>query len=92
MECDEEKDRTICGKMSGMPASESRTAEISRTPSTITDTRIEVGACHNEFRHCATPQSKGNNAVWVVIDRITKLAYFIPFERDNLRNCWRTST
>jgi len=28
----------------------------------------------------ALPRSqKDNNAVWVIVDRLTKLAYFIPF-------------
>jgi len=28
----------------------------------------------------ALPRSlKGNNVVWVIVDRLTKLAYFIPF-------------
>ena len=38
---------------------------------------MEVGACHYGFCHRSTPQS--NNAVWVVVDRLTKSEHFIPF-------------
>ena len=40
-----------------------------RNPSTSKRERVIVGLPHS---------AKGNNAIWVVIDRLTKMARFIP--------------
>jgi len=33
--------------------------------------------------------SKGNNAVWVIIDQLTKSAHFIPIEWDSQQKFWQ---
>jgi len=79
MECNEESDRTICDKVSGISASKGRTSEISQTSLTIANTKIKVGEYHHGLRYNTYPQSKGEHAIWVVIDCLMKLAHFIPF-------------
>ena len=52
------KDCSLCSEVSGVSTSEGRTSEDGWTPSTFTDSRVEVGAHHYEFHHCTPPQSK----------------------------------
>ena len=79
MEYDEERDRTICGEVFNMSISESRTLEISRTPLTLTDTRMEVGVYHHGLVTALSRSPKGNNIVWVVFNHLAKSAHFISF-------------
>ena len=73
------RDCSLCSKVSGVSASEGRTSEDGWTPSTFTNFRVKVGAHHYGFRHCTAHSSKGNNLIWVIVDRLIKLAHFIPF-------------
>ena len=66
--------------MFGVQTSESRTSKVSRTPSALVNTGVEVGTHHDGFRHNPTSDPKGSNAVWVIIDRLTKSVHFIPFQ------------
>jgi len=77
MERKEERDHPICGEVSSMLASEGGTFEISQTPLTLINTRVEVGHVTMDFITTLPRNPKGNNAAWVVIDHLTKSAHFI---------------
>jgi len=40
---------------------------------------MKVGAYYYGLRHCITSQPEGNIAVWIIVNRLMKSAYFIPF-------------
>ena len=58
VECNEERNRTIRVKMFSVSAGEGRTPDISQTSSTITNSRVEVGAYHHRFCHSINPRPK----------------------------------
>ena len=75
----EERDCSLCSKVSGVLASEGRTSEDGWTPSTFTDSKVDMGAHHLDFMTALPRSPKGNNIVWVIVDCLTKSAHFIPF-------------
>ena len=80
MECDEERYHILRGNMFSVSVSEGRTPEISQISSTITDTKVKVGAYHHRFYHNINPRLKENNALWIIIDCLMKLAHFISLK------------
>ena len=87
MECDEERNHTVYGKVSGMPASESRTLEISRLlqPLSIPEWKWELVTM--DFFKALPRSPKGNNAIWVVVDCLMKSTHLIHFIVGSLQNC-----
>ena len=57
--------------------SESRAQKASKYSATFTYSGVEVGANFNGF-YCEFTQNKGNDSIWVIVDRLTKSAHFLP--------------
>jgi hypothetical protein len=41
---------------------------------------MEVGGNRHGFCNRTAPDAKGNDSIWVIIDRLTKVAHFIPMK------------
>ena len=41
---------------------------------------MEVGTCHHGFRNGVTKKPRGNDALWVIVDRLTKSAHFLAIK------------
>ena len=68
-----------------MSASEGRTSKASGFVATLAYSRVEVGVCHDGFYCGPSVDARGSNAIWVVVDRLTKSAHFIPMRvRDSV--------
>ena len=61
-----------------MSESEGRTPKASRITAAYADTRMEVGQAWHGFYHRITQDRSGYDSIWVVVDRLTKVAHFIP--------------
>jgi len=57
-------------------------AEHQRTVrfATTSCSRAKVRTYNYGLCHCVAEEPKGNNAIWVIMDRLTKSAHFIPFK------------
>ncbi|GJS11534.1 putative reverse transcriptase domain-containing protein [Tanacetum coccineum] len=54
------------------------------------DSYVEVGENNNGFHHKTTQTSNGHDTIWVIIDRLTKSAHFIPTqETDSMETLTR---
>ena len=61
-----------------MSACEGRASEASRFVAAIEDSRVEMGGDHDGFHSGITSYSAGVQLYRVVVDRLTKVAHFIP--------------
>ena len=61
-----------------MSENKGRASEASRIATAIADTRMEVGQARHGFYHWIARACSGYVSIWVVVDRLTKLAHFIP--------------
>ena len=61
-----------------MSESEGRTSEASGITATYVDTRMEVDKIGMDFITGLPRTRSGYDSIWVVVDRLTKVAHFIP--------------
>ena len=61
-----------------MLQSQSYTHETCRVVATVVSSRMEVGSGQHGLHHGSADYAKGNDSIWVIIDRLTKSAHFIP--------------
>ena len=60
-----------------MPIDKGRTLEASWSLATVVDFAVEMRTSHHGFCLRLTNISRGNSAVWGIVDRLTKSAHFI---------------
>ena len=61
-----------------VPKSQSRTPKTYRTTSAYENTRMEVVRSGNGFHSRFTPHPERYDSIWVIVDRLTKVAHFLP--------------
>ena len=76
MECDEEGDRIVCSKVSSIPISESRISRSAKLLQPLPILEWKWDYITMNFVTALPRNPKRNNAVCVIIDRLTKSAHF----------------
>ena len=66
--------------MHDLSADKGRTSETSKTFTAIRDPQWKWELLMMDFISGLPTTSKGNNAIWVIVDRLTKSAHFIPLK------------
>ena len=78
-----ERNTKRCGAIrSQMPyvsASKDGTPVTWRDALALANTRKEMGACNNGL----TRSPRGHDAIWVIVDRVTKTTHFLPYKISN---------
>jgi hypothetical protein len=64
--------------MRHLSGGESRTPETSRITTTSKDPRMEMGRIRMNFIVGLPHTQAGYDSIWVIVDRLTKVAHFIP--------------
>ena len=67
--------------MSYLSTSEVRTSETFGVIVTITHSRVEWDMIAMDFVSGLPRKSSGYDAIWVIIDRLTKTAHFLPIKK-----------
>ena len=76
----EEGNSRICVELWDLSISKDRTPETSRGITVIVDSRMEMGGYFMDFVTGLHRGKKGNDAIWVVVDRLKKSALFFPMK------------
>ena len=63
--------------MFGMSTGKGRAPATGRFIATFTDSRANMGAYYNGFCARVPKTSRGNDSIWVIVDRLTKTAHFL---------------
>jgi hypothetical protein len=63
-----------------MHVSQGRTPEASRIVAVIEDPGVEMGRNRNGLHSWIAPYSSRYDSTWVIVDRLTKVAHFIPIK------------
>ena len=74
---DEEARRGFCPTVSHVPVGQGGAPEASRAAPAIRDSGVEVGAHHDGLCDSLARTSRKHDAVWVIVDRLTKSAHFL---------------
>src|SRR3954462_3917986 len=61
-----------------MSESQGGTSETRRTVATLTDSGMEMDSVGMDFITGLPTSSRGNDSIWVTVDRLSKLAHFLP--------------
>ena len=64
--------------MSHMSVGESQTSEACRTITVTPDPSVEMGENHYGFCGRTSSCRSGHDTIWVIVDRLTKSAHFLP--------------
>jgi len=75
---DESRHLRLCSIMRYLSASKSRTPATCGTTSTTTYTSMEMGWDQQGLYSRAAQNTQRNDSIWVIVDRLTKVAHFIP--------------
>lgn len=71
----------VCIPVFNLPADQNRTSKAGRDTSISTRTGLEVGLYITMDFLTGLPRShKGNDAIWVIVDRLIKVAHFLPLK------------
>jgi hypothetical protein len=80
----EEGNSRICVKLWDLSTSKDRTLETCWGFTVIVDSRMEMGGYFYDFVMGLPRGRKGNDAIWVVVDRLTKSVLFFPMKMTDL--------
>ena len=75
-----------------MPTSQVETPEDGRATTATPYSQMEVENIAIDFVVGLARSPRGNNAIWVIVDRLTKSAHFIPFRVGQSTEHWQRST
>ena len=67
--------------MFDMSTSESRTPKTGWVITIVANTGMEVGAYLHGFCDDSTKTMRGHDAIWVIIEKLTKSAHFLPIKK-----------
>jgi hypothetical protein len=73
----------ICVELWDLSTSKDRTPETCRGITVIINSGVEMGGYFMDFVTRLPRGKKGNDAIWVVVDRLTKFALFLPMKMTN---------
>jgi hypothetical protein len=74
----EERCCQVCCPLRHLSVSQSRASTTSWITAVVASARVEVERdCHGLYHGFAKTQS-GYDSIWVIVDRLTKVAHFIP--------------
>ena len=71
----------LCGEMSNMPMSEEGTPTTRWTLTTIGDSEWKWDSISMDFVVGLPPTQRKNNAIWVIVDWLTKTAHVIAMKK-----------
>src|SRR3954465_15876363 len=63
-----------------MSASQGRKSKTRWIVATLADSGMEMGFRWNGLYHRMPTYSRGNDSIWVIVDRLSKVAHFLPFK------------
>jgi len=75
-----EGNNRVCVQLRGLSASKDRTPKTCRGITIIIDLEMEMGGYFYRLCDGITSGKKGNDAIWVVVDQLTKFALFFPMK------------
>ena len=76
----EKGDSRICGQVCHMSAGESRASTTSWRITASSDSRMEMENITMDFISGLPRSRKGHDAIWVIVDRLTKSSLFLPMK------------
>jgi len=79
-ERNEEGSCTVCGTLSYLPVDQSRTSETNRDAQTINHSEWKWDHIAMDFIRSLLKTVTGLDAVWVMVDHLTKSAHFLPIK------------
>ena len=84
MEWDEERDCKFCLQMSNLSTGEGRASEARREDTVTPYSSIEMGKITMDFVTGLPRNKRQHDAIWVIVDRLTKSTHFLPINVEDL--------
>ena len=74
--------------MFGLAKNEARAPEAMKSTATLRDSRVKVGKYFKRFVMGLPRALVRHDAKWVIVDRLTKSAHFLPIRQITLWKSW----